>query len=286
MLRGATLSERTLPDFMNIILVGYSQERTRRALAFCEMTFRNVAIRHRILVFNNAAESAPETPAGWFMFHGSNDLGEFSGWQEGIDHLRGREHPAGVILVNDTVGAYRHLSVFRRWAFVREVETIAPRAPGGIVGFLDDADGAPDELTICGMPASPWVSSYCFALSREVMQSLGGVLCFRDQVDSCVSGGIDENTFFTHQVSPALQRHLKAWLFGAWHRSEPLTISSHRRLSFKARCICAELLLSAHCRKLGVEFRDPLERHRSARALDALNGRRVKLLADFRRLAS
>jgi len=62
---------------------------------------------------------------------------------------------------------------------------------------------------------------------------------------------------------------LRWWLFhGGWYRSEPLTAASAERLAFKARCVCAELLLSARCWALGCEYRDPFERHPLPRALE------------------
>ena len=75
-----------------------------------------------------------------------------------------------------------------------------------------------------------------------------------------------------------MRKHLTRWLFTGSYRSERLTPANHERMLLKACRICAELLPSARCLKLGFEFRDPAQRHPIAQALDALNGRRMSIM--------
>jgi hypothetical protein len=260
---------------MNIILVGYTPERTRKAIAFCELTFGKLPLRHRILVLNLPEAPVPEEANGWEIIRGSNVLGEFSGWQEGLARLSDLGEQEAVVFVNDTVGAYQHMSVFRRWCLAREIRSMSANR---MVGFTQDSTGLHGALTVRGLPAYPFVPSFCFALPYQVLVKLERRLWNRAEVESCVHGGVDRDRFFTEEVSPALQEHLKWWLFEGWHRSEPLDSGSERRLRFKAHCIFAEFLLSAHCRRLGVELRDPLKHHRVARALEALNGVRYEMV--------
>ena len=264
---------------IDLILVGYSPVQTEKAVRFCERTFVSLSIRRRILVINNDQTPIPTCAAGWEILRGSNTMGEFSAWDEGLARLSGSHAGSAVLFLNDTIGAHRHLSVFRRWALVAQLR----KARGAcVVGFADDSHGVPGELSICGMPLPDWISSFCFLLTAEALGRLGNRLHDPVEVASCVSGGSDERTFFSERCSPDLRRYLIRWLFTGWYRSERLTPDSFERLLLKAGCICAELLLSARCRALGIKFRDPTRRHLVAHALDRLNGRRVAILQAFK----
>ena len=260
---------------IELILVGFSPERTRRAMAFCERTFAELSIRTRLVVVNGETLPSKADAVGWKVLRGSNATGEFSGWEEGLRVLGPLPDDGAVLLLNDTIGAHRHLSVFRRSALLAQIR----KAHGAcVVGFAGDSATAPADLSICGMPLPGWTSSFCLLLTAQALERLGGRLHDPVEVASCIAGGSDEGTFFSEQCSPALRKHLTWWLFTGWYRSERLTPESADRLLQKARCICAELLLSAHCVDLGIEFRDPDRHHRIANALDRLDARRVALL--------
>ncbi len=252
---------------MHVILIGYAPDSTRRAIAFAERAFAGLPMQRRLLVWNNAGQGLADPPEAWEVIQGSNRLGEFSGWQEGLDRTRRLDDAATAVFLNDTVGAHRPFSAFRRWAFRAELQ----RAAGSIVGFIDAARTDLGPLAIAGLPLAEWVSTYCFALTSDVLAALGNRLWDPDEVTACVPGGAREATFFSDRISPALRQHLTWWLFGGgWFRGEALTPGNADRLAFKARCICAELLLSARCRALGFELRDPFAHHPLARAADDL----------------
>ena len=199
------------------------------------------------------------------MLDGDNALGEFSGWQQGLDHLR-RAQDAPVVFVNDTVASHRRFSRFRQWAFVREAWCADARC---IVGFADHTDNDLGDLSIDGLVLQGWVSSYCFMLGPDALRRLDHRLWQPEAVDRCVRGGTDEATFFSDAVSPDLQKQLRRWLFeGGWYRSQRLTADNAAMLTRKARAICAELLLSGRCWALGIGRHDPFERHPLARDLD------------------
>ena len=252
---------------MRIVLAAYSSDRTPAALAFCERLSKGLGSCRRILVANHPALAESLQPAGWLVIRGSNALGEFSAWQEGLDATAAIDaDDAAVLFVNDTVVSHRWFSAFRRWALVREI-WCSDRP--SVVGFIDHPDDATSDLHIGGLRLPGWISSYCFLLTPGALRRLDHRLWDPDAVGACVAGGVHEATFFSDQVSPDLQRHLRWWLFhGGWYRSEPLTAASAERLAFKARCVCAELLLSARCWALGCEYRDPFERHPLPRALE------------------
>lgn len=253
---------------VDIVLVGYSREHTERALRQCNDAFGRLPVRRRMLVLNSAICLSAAATAGWQTMRGSNDFGEFSGWQEGIDSFRSPDGSTSVLFANDTLGARRHLSLFRRWALRSEVRSASAASA---VGFTDDAHDLPAGMSILGLPLNGWMSTYCFLLTSGALRALGGRLYDAAEVASCVRGGTVSDDFFSAQVSPVLRRHLAWWLFEGWHRSEPLTAATENRLVFKARCICAELLLTARCASLGIDIRDPMRRNAPARILDAAN---------------
>jgi len=208
---------------------------------------------------------------------GSNVLGEFSGWAEGLAALGPIDGEGRVVFANDTFGGYRRRSRAEAWA----LRAAITRAGGeSLVGFTGDSQGLPSGLSILGLALEGWMSTFCFALSGRSLARLGGQLYDTPSLDACVHGGTDPKHFFTHEVSEALQRHLVWWLFeGGWRRSEALTAESEPRLVFKARCICAELLLSARCRAAGIEIVDPLQRNWLMRLIEAADSARLSLLS-------
>jgi hypothetical protein len=250
---------------MKLVLVGYTPSKTVSALQFCGKAFSKLPLTHRLLVWNGS-KAVGCVPKGWEVLQGSNSMGEFSGWQEGLDHLRKSGSEDSVIFANDTIASHRRFSVFRRWALVREIWCANPRC---IVGFTDHANNDIGELRICGLVLPGWTSTYCFMLGRETLDRLAYQLYDPDVVDRCVSGGVEEETFVSAELSPDLQLQLRRWLFrGGWYKSAPLSASNEAMFKFKARAICAELLLSARCWASGCTRHDPFERHPLARTLD------------------
>ena len=83
--------------------------------------------------------------------------------------------------------------MFRRWALLEQIH----RARGACaVGFTDDSDGTPEDMSIGAMPLTSWISSYCFLMTAEAMQRLGGRVHDPDEIASCIVGGSDECSFF------------------------------------------------------------------------------------------
>ena len=266
---------------VDLILVGYAPEQIPAAMDACEQAFGKLVLRQKILVLNltasKTANGASFAREGWRLMAGSNALGEFSGWQEGLAALGPVGEAGRVVFANDTLGGYRRRSRAEAWA----LRAAIVRAGGeSLVGFTGDSQGSPPGLSILGLPLEGWMSTFCFALSGRSLARLGGQLYDAPSLDACVHGGTDPSLFFTHEVSEALQRHLVWWLFeGGWRRSETLTAESAPRLVFKARCICAELLLSARCRAAGIEVVDPLRRNWVMRLVDAADEARLSLLS-------
>jgi len=257
---------RSGSDPLNLVLVGYTETNTREAISVCERAFDPLKLEHKVLVINDPSLRPALNPRDWTILIGSNTLGEFSGWNEGLIHLSTIGSRASTIFANDTIGGHRHPSVFRRWAFAHEVRHTDQNS---IVGFTDSAAAHDAQFKILGMLLTSWVSTYLFMLPHDILDKFGFKLYELAEINACVTGEVDLKAFFSDQLSPDLQRYLRWWLFGGgWLRSVPLTEATAPAMILKARCICAELIIAARCSALGLEKRDPLQRHIVARALD------------------
>ena len=270
------------PEPRHLILVGYDAARTARALRLCERAFSGLSMERRLLVANSDEALMVKLPPGWTAVRGTNSLGEFSGWQEGLE-LLGTAGKASVLLINDTVGGYRHLSIFRRWALRHEIV----RNDGkNWIGFVDRHVDTDELLLIGDRDCSEWASTYCFYIPRSTLSNLGGRIYDPAEVDRLVPGGSDPDHFFSRMLSKDLRDFLRHWLFGGgWIRSVPLDDASAGPLAFKAKCICAEMLLSSNIRRLGIALRDPMRLHRWVSHLEHANGRARSRLRNMRTAA-
>lgn len=252
--------------------MGYRATDTAAALRFCDTGFGHAAGR-RVLVLNR-----PNPPAehlarsfGWTVIAGSNRLGEFSGWQEGLELTA--QQPATTLFLNDTVSTHRRFTNARKLALLKTARSVSERP--AIVGFSDRIDGS---LVVGGLSLTAWISSYCFVLTACALMKLENVLCDEALVGLCVPGGLKAESFFSN-MSSDLATHISRWLFvGGWHASAPLSEENSDRLTRKARSIVAEMQLSARCRAHGVELVDPFERYPALHQIDRISRRVFGLL--------
>lgn len=247
---------------MHLIMAGYRQGDLVRALRFCDRHLPTGPGGRRILVINDPAlhdSIAPHAKA-WEIVAGSNSLGEFSAWQEGLDRL---DHPRdAVMFANDTANTHRHFTGFRTAALMRGAQGLRGAK---LLGFCDRIEG---RQSVAGLPLDRWVSTYCFFMTGEALQRLGHRVLYRAEVARCVPGGLDEETFFA-ELSPGLAFHLRRWLFGGWwYAGGPLTAENRVRMTRKAEAIISEKLLSAKCQQAGIELVDPFESFRLLRQAD------------------
>jgi hypothetical protein len=250
---------------VDIILVGYRAADTVSAIDFCERTFGGPFAGRRVLVLNHPQLREPVAPYAmrWELMFGSNDLSEFSGWQEGLAATSSSQ-PTDTLFVNDTVIRHRRFSAARRGALK---SAIRGAKTASFIGFTDRIGG---DLSVAGLPLDAWISTYCFAFTHDALRRLGGRLYESSQVAKCVPGGLVEANFFA-ELSPVLEEHLRRWMFvGGWHSAAPLNAMNVGQLERKARTIIAELLLAARCRLAGIDLIDPFREHFLAHQADRL----------------
>ena len=254
---------------VDLVLVSYRALDLAQALKFCGEALTGRPIRRRLLVLNNPSlRRAVQVGTSWEIVDGTNHLGEFSGWQEGLALLD--DQSAGVVFINDSVCTHRRFSWARKESFSRSVRKSANAA---FVGFRDRGQG---EFSVAGMNVNEWTSTYCFMLSTKGLELLGRRLYQSDLVAACVPGGLDEERFFA-ELSTDLDAHLRRWLFGGgWYAGERLTEATAESMTFKAKCIIAEKLLSGRCKALGIRASDPFQTYPFLQWLDRVDRRLSK----------
>jgi hypothetical protein len=236
---------------MHIVLAAYRLDDAIAALSFFARHFPKRLFKRRLLVVNDSRliEKLATCADGWELIEGTNSLGEFSAWQEGLDTLLLQEET--VVFANDTISTHRHFTWLRAAAFRSALNTARGKQ---LVGFTDSVPGS---VVVAGLPVSHWVSTYCFALTGPALQALDHRVSRPDLVKMCVQGGVDEEKFFTN-ISPDLEAHLRRWLFcGWWYAGGRLTSENSSRLKRKAEAIISEKLLSATCHALSITIENP-----------------------------
>jgi hypothetical protein len=142
-----------------LILASYYPKNTCRTRDFCERFMRC----EKIVVRNSPNVLLSDFNQDWIKIPGSNDAGEFSAWQEGLNwSLENSQKPRyGYIFVNDTVNSHRKFSSIRFYFFKRCIT----QYPQHAVGFTDELpEGEP--FSIHG-PIRSLVDEHLLLLSKS-----------------------------------------------------------------------------------------------------------------------
>lgn len=229
-----------------LILTSYYLKNTTRTREFCER-FKNCT---KIVVCNSAEVKPSDFGDSWIVLKGSNDAGEFSAWQEGLNwSLRNIEEPRhGYIFVNDTVNSHRQFSFVRLHYFKKFMLKYRNHA----VGFTDTLNRG-EQFSIHGLSGRKWLSTYCFYLSYDSLKKIdftvNSELLHRESPDT------DNGSLFPASMSENLRTWLEHWLFGGgWYKSKSLTKTPNGIAEFKARAIVNEKMLSLRLTDKNVEI--------------------------------
>ena len=252
---------------MHLIVAAYRANDTIETVKFFNRHDKSIGPGRRILVLNDPSYQhlLQEFLGIWELVLGTNALGEFSAWQEGLDVLRPSNKP--VVFANDTVITHRTFTIFR-WLAVRRAmqQIIGPT----VIGFTNTIGTSLliDKMTFCR-----WVSTYLFVVSADALILLNYAIVEPHRVRSCVTGGLNEDCFFANMSNP-LSAHLRKWLFlGWWYGGGPLTVVNQAVLTRKAEAIVAEKLLSASVYSFGITVVDPFHNYKTLNFLDQLTRR-------------
>ena len=241
--------------YVGIICLYYEQYAFESVCQFHSLLSELSPIPRLILVLNNPSIDENRLPC--FDFHciaGSNKLGEFSAWEEGIQfycshvniHFAANDF---FVFANYTFCHHRIWKHSYAKNFCRSLRKANSSSPS-IIGW---GNYSVDLFSIDSIPFHIWISTYLFSFQMSTYVQLeGGLVPSDSSFDRYISPTIDSDSFFGYSVNEALQSHLTNWLFkGGWRNSKALDSSSYPVLQFKAKCILAEKLLSAKILSLG-----------------------------------
>jgi hypothetical protein len=241
------------------ILVLWSPERVNQSISQFRRLLKGISSdTHLIVVLNNPLLSV--VPEDFSVIRWTNELYEFGGWDYGLSTLdcNLRKKLQLVVFGNDTFSFHRSWATIDKWAFqrafARAAQTDAAILTGATSTFNKPFDMEDVRL-------NSWISTYLFAINPELLERLEWRLgANRDTLAHFVKGGVDEDAFFSSEMSINLREHLTAWLFvrqgkHRWRNAEPLSRENHDRFLEKARCIVCEKLLTARSLALGGTIR-------------------------------
>lgn len=252
-----------------LVLVGYNKGDLCDALDFINLLFYDFSVVSKVLVLNDPSlikdVDVIKRMGEWVPILGTNELHEFSGWQDGIDYIASKyciDFP--IVFVNDTVNTHRYFSFFRKKAFLKSFASNSD----SFLGFTSRMAKS-NNFILDGVEMHLWVSTYMFCLSPNILFALDYKLYDIQEINLFVLGGDDESVFFSSLLSEELRSHLQKWLFGGgWYKSQKLTIDNSFFFEKKAKCILAEKLLSAKVNSNGFSVFDPFSKYPCYRYLD------------------
>jgi hypothetical protein len=236
---------------VGILLVAFDELRLASSIDY----LNRFPADERLIILNKASLQAStvlqNTAKRWQIILGSNSSGEFSGWQEGLDHLDRQGRFDRYIFANDTVVSHRKYTWVRHLAFQHELSRRS-----SCFGFTNSVKST---FYIENMPLKRWISTYLFCFNNSTLDQINRQLDYSELVEKYVNKTVDERNFLSEKLCPALRDHLNNWLFkGGWYTSQPLSEFNYEFLRRKAVSILNEKYLSALLKARGVVIRDPL----------------------------
>jgi hypothetical protein len=247
-----------------LILAEFGRGSEQAALALLIPTMGRLfpgADLHTLVVDNGATVGSDHEIAPRIQYMpGDNSLGEFSGWERGINHVDRRSAPRSesvFVLANDTV-----IRAEKRER-VRDVprDRAASAASGAMVGWVDEY---PRAVELFGMSVRQWIDTSFVICNRNTLESVRPLA--RAMPDRDVFG--DDWRCLFRQPSPLsgnYRDYLSTYFFGerpnaefphGWYAQRPLTAANADAFKAKLRCVFCEHLIGAHARRARIPLVD------------------------------
>jgi len=231
-----------------IVLLAFDHDRLQSTLEFISKHRLKVTL----LVGNGNVISPSSSPLisaiAEAIIEGTNNLWEWSGYNEGLNAVRTDKNSIeSVLFMNDT--AFKHKETEKILSAYLGGNDITPRLPTTyILGRYHRPSRA---LTFeLNSNFSGWISTFCFALTKDLFPLVNEVCLYLSHftVDNRREGVTLLDTFFD-ELHPTMVAHLNWWLFGGgWYRSEPLSNANYVMFRQKLRSILGEFKLTQLCR--------------------------------------
>ena len=229
-----------------LVSVHYYPDYQRRNLREIRRLKGAIAIDRHVGVLNASRNLIPgDTDRHGVEWVQHDNVGqEFGAYQRGLDALLEGERPDWVIFMNDTLGTHTRIPSGVLTRLHQELDKPRSTLPVA-VGLLD---GCERSMQIGGHRGHRWIRTHTVALNDVALRALEDRIRV-GEIDSLISGGDTEESFFAAECEPALKLHLLSWLFqpdgwSKWYRAACLTSDNCGPMARKARSIMQEFYLS------------------------------------------
>lgn len=242
----------------------------RRAAAFMS---RGLGVTLKQL----SVQNDPNADEGALQLKGSNRLREFSGWNEGISHLRETvaDSSGWWMFSNDTYARHRFFWGSLAFSFARVFRKNARNNKPMIIG-----DILPASMFSEGGVDARYISTYLFIVNAPAMAILEYDLIGDAPLHWIATSS--ELTLTSASCPPQAARFLEAHLCqpdsrSRWRDARVLTEDNLVELRFKATAVVLEHWLSFRAKRLGIDFAPVIDRtglgfFRALRSIEARLG--------------
>lgn len=229
------------------ILVVYDKDRTDIAIERFKSAISSLSGNYLIKIVsnNNNFEMADIV--------GSNNLAEFSGWNEGLDACKPEAFDI-VVFANDTFYTNRR---FEQDAFNKFKAKCLSGRDKFIIGEVCYAIDY-KMLKKRKKFLLRWIRTSIFAISKEALSELKYVGIDRNKIEYYLSFGRGSSFIYSDDINKLIQNRINDWIFPpqgstGWHSANS---GDDTRLLLKARCVLQELLLTIRCETNGIGIID------------------------------
>ncbi len=143
----------------------------------------------------------------------SNTHWEFSGWQEGLDHLSSThtiEDDDLIVFANDTFCRHRHFGWLDEIGFTLAFKSIAKALDQAIAGDLCTWK---EVISLPGLQNNQWISTYLFAMRYQTLKLLNGLHYSEGEINEIILELNDSQIKFCPQIDPQFSRYINGWLY-------------------------------------------------------------------------
>ena len=236
----------------DIVIATYRFNDTSKVMRFVKLLTLNLNTRSVIYVANHK-DVLPllyqRCNSRHLVLDGSNKDAEWSAYQQGITLASSRGiAPGGLILINDTVTTHRSFTILRYIMLINCLRT--KLNPMQMAGFCDGDRS--NGFHIFEKPVGPWVSSYLFYLTPDLVLALNtNLIPQQEKIEEWYSS-CDLGNFFPIFINEPFRKFLESWLFkGGWYGSQTLSEGNLDQFKRKLKSILYEANLSAEVTRIG-----------------------------------
>lgn len=203
----------------------------------------------RLIIVNNSSKlsSYEKVKDKIFEISGSNLGWEFSAWDEGVHFVNknfGDTDDDFFVFANDTFNHHRVFNFLDTYYFRKAILRLMIKKNPVLVGEINSIG---EMFKVNDDTANSWISSYLFAMNRQLLDFSGSFNMTDDVFSSLLMDITNKKITFSDKVSANLATHLNGWLFPKQNKKHQWYGSKHadlQLLSYKLKAILNEKKIS------------------------------------------